>query len=72
MQCSSSVTLGHAIQNYVVAAEGQMYAIKECIALICPMLQMGGGKTNTHDFLVIIEHMWNPMGKNFFISPSCW
>ena len=72
MQCSSSVTLGQAIRNSVVAAEAQMNVIKECIAFICPMLQMGGGKKNTHDFLVIVEHMWNPLCKNFSISPSSW
>jgi hypothetical protein len=50
------VTLGQAIQNSVVAAEGQRNTIKECIAFTCPMLQMGGGKNNTHEFLVIVEH----------------
>ena len=50
-------TLGQAIQKSVVAAEGQMNMIKECIAFTCPMLQMGGGKKNTHDILVIVEHI---------------
>jgi len=54
------------------APEGQMNVTKECIAFICPMLQMGGGEKNTHDVLVIVEHMWNPLCKNFLISPSCW
>jgi hypothetical protein len=63
------VTTGHAIQNSVFAAEGQMNAIKECIAF-CPMLQKDGGQKNTLDFLVIVEHMWNPLCTNFFIFPK--
>jgi hypothetical protein len=57
--------MGHAIHILVFAPEGQMNVIKECIALICPMLQMGGGEKNTHDFLVMVEHVESTLQKVF-------
>ena len=55
-------------------------AIKECIALISPMLQMGCGKMNTHCFLIRDEHIWNALSTNFLFPQTvdekrvntCW
>jgi hypothetical protein len=33
----------------------------ECTAFISPMLQVGGGKKTMHGFVVITEHVWNPL-----------
>ena len=55
-------------------------AIKECTALISPMLQMGGGKMNTHHSLIRVEHMWTALSTNFLFPQTvveervntCW
>jgi hypothetical protein len=63
VQLASSVTFGHAIQHSFVSAEGQMNASMTCQplkyirgmnAFVSPVLQIGGGKKNTHGCLVII------------------
>jgi hypothetical protein len=53
--------------------------IKECNDFISPMLQKGGGK-NMHGFLVIVQHVWNPLCTNFLFPQgasedmliTCW
>jgi len=39
--------------------------IKEWIVFISLMLQVGGGKNNMHDSLVIVGLMWNALHTNF-------
>jgi len=63
VQFTSLVTFGHAIQHSFVSAEGQMNASMTCQplkynrglnAFMSAMLQIQGGKKNTHGCLVII------------------
>jgi len=40
-------------------------AIEDCTVFMFPKLQMGAGKKYTHGFLIIDEHVWNPLRTKF-------
>ena len=74
VQFSSSVTLGYAIQHSAISAEGQMNAMPSLLKCCRWVVTR-----RTHS-LVIVQHLWNPLGAKFLFAQAagedtantCW